>query len=101
MEKDTFKTQILFRVINSGSFKGEVFAIMPYDIYDRKGNVTSYQHVGQHSGADYNHCIAISRPAKESEYNDLKNELEGLGYNIQVIQKRNHTKYINEYHKQK
>jgi hypothetical protein len=44
----------------------------------------SYEHVGQHGGADYTGCISVTRPATPEEYKDLKSELEQIGYNLQI-----------------
>jgi len=97
MKKDNHKIDVIFRVDNSKDFKGVVYALFPYDISDKKGSVTSYQHVGQHSSADYNHCIKTSKPASEKDYADLKKELESIGYNINVVKKRNYDKYLKNY----
>lgn len=97
MKKDNYKTDIVFRVDTSKEFKGTVFALFPHEVCNHRGEVTTYQHVGQHSSADYNHCIKISRLATESEYNDLKKEMESLGYNINVVTKRNYAKYLASY----
>ena len=64
-----------------------VFALFPF-IDHSNGYCTSYQHIGQHSGADYAGCIADSRPAKPEEYADLKAELESIGYELDVRKKR-------------
>lgn len=48
----------------------------------------AYEHVGQHSPADYLHCLNSSTPAKPEEYKELKEELEGIGYNLKVATKR-------------
>ena len=67
---------------------GDVFALMPELPSDIDGYYcTSYQHVGQHSGADYQGCIAASVPATPAEYEDLKQELTGRGYNLRVVQR--------------
>lgn len=97
MKKDTYTTDIVFRVIKTKEFKGTVFALFPHEVCNNRGEVTTYQHVGQHSSADYNHCIKNSRLATESEYNDLKKEMESLGYNINVVTKRNYAKYLASY----
>jgi hypothetical protein len=68
---------------------GIVFAMFPYDIATHEGHCTCYEHVGQHSAADYTACIATSRPAKPDEYAPLLRELETRGYNVQVIKRRN------------
>ena|ERR1035437_2203061 len=99
MKKDDYKTDVIFRVDKSKDWKGTVFALMPHDVCDHKGNVNCYQHIGQHSGADYRANIATSRPAKESEYKDLKREMEqGHGYNFNVIKKQNYDKYLKSYY---
>lgn len=97
MEKDKHITEVVFRCDKSGDFKGIVFALLPHEVSDRNGHVTSYQHVGQHSSADYNGCVTDSRLATEEEYKDLKKEMEGLGYNLKVVKKRNYDKYLKSY----
>ena len=99
MKKDTHFTDIIFRVDTTADFKGTVFALFPHEVADHSGNVTSYQHVGQHSAADFLYCIGSSRPATPAEYKDLLAEMEGLGYNIKVRQKINQKKYIESYRK--
>lgn len=98
MEKDTHKTDVIFRVDTTKDWKGTVFAILPHDVCDFKGNVTYYQHVGQHSGGEYYHMIKTSRPATEIEAHDLKVEMEGMGYNFNVMKKRNYDKYLKSYY---
>ena len=98
MEKDDYITEVIFRTERSGKFKGTVFALLPHECSDFHGLVTSYQHVGQHSSADYGHCINTSRLATEAEYKDLKREMEGQGYNLKVIRKQNRDKFLKSYH---
>jgi hypothetical protein len=93
MEKDNIITDVIFRVDSSKDFKGTVFALFPYEIVDNNFNVLSYQHIGQHSSADYQFCIRNSRPATEIEYKALKSELEGIGYNLNLIKKINRNKF--------
>lgn len=83
MKKDTAK--VIFRKFRGG----DILALFPYE-YEGNGFILSYQHVGQHSAADYNAMIRNSKPAKPDEYSDLFGELEGLGYNLQVIQRAVH-----------
>ena len=93
-EKDIHTTEVVFRVNKSGDFKDVVFALFPY-LFESAFNselVVSYQHIGQHSTADYTHCINVSRPATEEEYRDLKQELEDIGYNLVIVSKRNRQK---------
>ena len=64
---------------------GSVFALFPEEPGDTTGRYCScYQHIGQHSSADYYGCIQNSRPAKPHEYADLAKELERIGYVLKV-----------------
>lgn len=96
MEKDKHITEVIFRKFSGG----QIIALIPYEISDYKGNVNSYMHIGQHSGATLD-LIHTTKLAQEIEYRDLLNEMENLGYNIKVIQKVNRKKHANEYLKSK
>ena len=95
--KHTYKTDVVFRKDTSKDWKGTIFALFPHCVNDTTGNVLSYQHVGQHSAADYQQCIRTSKPATETEYNDLKKELEHVGYDLNIIKKQNYKKYLQIY----
>jgi hypothetical protein len=99
MKKDKHITEVIFRKF-SGKHQNRIIALFPYDIFDHKGNINSYMHIGQHGGANTN-LIYSTKLATESEYTDLKTELESLGYNLKVIKKRNHAKYIKAYREMK
>ena len=101
MEKDNYVTDVIFRVDTTKDFKGVVYALFPHEVNDSKGSILSYQHVGQHSSVDYQHCISKSRLASDTEYKELKEELESLGYNLRVVRKQNYTKFLESYHKSK
>lgn len=64
-----------------------ILALFP-DIDAGHGLCSSYQHVGQHSAAHYDNCIARTVPATPDKYADLKAELESLGYNLRVVKRR-------------
>lgn len=81
--KDTFKTKVIFRKYPNG----EILALFPYNIVTNDGDCDSYMHLGQHGAANYRHCIATTKPAKETEYNELFTELENIGYNLQPVLK--------------
>lgn len=95
MEKDNFVTEVVFRKYKDG----QVIALFPYNVENYKGDIVSFMHVGQHSGADYNHVVnktkLITNP---EEYKELKHELENdMGYDLKVIRKRKFNKYIQNY----
>ena len=65
---------------------GDIFALFPEVPADINGDLcSSYEHCGQHGGADYFLCIAKSTPAFPSEYATLKTELEEIGYCLYVV----------------
>ncbi len=66
----------------------DVFALFPTDPADVDGRYcTSYQHVGQHSSADYWHCLRQSRPATRREAAPLLKELRRIGYRPRVLKR--------------
>lgn len=93
MNKDTEKTEVMFRV-----WRGEIIALFPYIIASPDSSVSSYMHIGQHGAADDTMIIRRSKPAKEEYYAGLKAELEnGFGYNLKVIRKRDYKKFREAY----
>ena len=94
MKTDNFKTEVIFR----READGQILAVFPYLIGDNKGNVTVYSHVGQHHSADYNYCLNNCKPTKVNQYSDLFEELESIGYNLQVIKRRSYNKYLKAYY---
>lgn len=89
-------TKVIFRKWE----KGEIIALFPYLPWGKSsGMVTSYMQMGQHGPADYAEVIAATTPAKQTEFRQLLEELESLGYNdLQVIHRKQHdtTKRIKE-----
>lgn len=66
----------------------DVFALFPTDPADNYGHFcTCYQHIGQHSSADYHHCIRSSRPATCCEAAPLLAELQRIGYRPHVLKR--------------
>ena len=85
-------TQVVFRKFKD--VNKDVIALFPEDIYDGVGGdfvrtklCMSYMHLGQHSSADYHYVVSDSVPAKPEEYNELKKELEQIGYSLNVIKR--------------
>lgn len=95
MQKDLHKTQVIFRVDKHG----EVYALFPHEVCDFMGHVTSYQHVGQHGSADYKHCIKTSKNATPTQALPLYQELESIGYNLEVIKRQNYKLFLENYKK--
>lgn len=83
------KTQVIFRL-----WRKSVIALFPYEIADRKGDCLSYMRTGQHSAANYEAIITQSRPAIPAEYISLEIELESLGYRLELIKRRNRSRYL-------
>ena len=81
----TQKDKVIFRKFNDG---GDIIALFPLEPWDVQGfHCSSYQHQGQHGGADTGIIRSGTRPAKPEEYASLKKELESIGYNLEVIQR--------------
>ena len=74
----------------------EIVAFMPYDFQTWQGEFTCYAHVGQHSYSCYDYYREC-KPATPEEYKDLKQELESIGYNVEVIKRINGKKYRQAY----
>lgn len=83
MTKDVYITKMNFRKWPDGT----IDALMPEEIASYDGHCTVYSRIGQHSPADYSHCITSTSPASPEEYAPLLKELTGIGYNVQVIKK--------------
>lgn len=64
-----------------------VWAAFPQLKQDKKhlGNdiITCYSHIGQHSACQVDYMNACDK-ATESEYADLKAELESIGYKLKI-----------------
>jgi len=82
---DNYKTDIVFRIDSFG-----VFALFPHEVCDHLGHVTTYQHVGQHSSANYIHCIQKSKKATPEQYKPLLAELKERGYDVNIVYRQNH-----------
>jgi hypothetical protein len=82
--QDNHKTFVKFLIHPTN---GELIAYFPYMKYGFNGYrhdlKTCYAHVGQHSSCAPEYAKEC-RYAKETEYSDLKKELESLGYNLKL-----------------
>ena len=80
-------TKVIFRKFKNGF---GIIALFPeHQDWSNPNLVMSYMHIGQHSQADYNHIISITKPATEEEYKDLYDELECVvGDDLKVYKKR-------------
>jgi hypothetical protein len=85
MTTDTDKTAVIFRMYRT--LPKTALALFPY-VDGGPGCCMSYEHVGQHGDANYLSCMGITVPATPEQYKELKVELETIGYNLQVINRR-------------
>lgn len=80
------KQRVIFRKFKQGN---NVIAFFPDQVY--REYVMSYQHIGQHGNADYNHCLSITSLATPEEYKDLFHELtKRVGYDLRIVKKWTH-----------
>jgi len=92
MEK--IKVNVHFRKFNGDD---QVTAVFPY-VTETHLNVACYAHVGQHSSCYFDY-VGMSKPATKAEYLPLKKELESIGYEVKIIKRRSHSKYLGAYYK--
>ena len=76
------KTKVVFKMLQD-----EVIAIFPNNLYNDelygKTMVDSYMHIGQHSACSLELLDGL-KDASEEQYKDLKNELETIGYDLDI-----------------
>lgn len=89
LEENTEPTTVIFRKYK----EGDIIALFPYE---KEGPhlCTCYQHTGQHGAADGPGVVGDTKPATPEEYADLKKELEGIGYVLDVRKRINYNKYL-------
>lgn len=86
-------TKVIFRYWN-----GDVIALFPELPGDMNPETCmSYMHVGQHSAADYGHIIDQTKPAKPEQYAELAQELESIGYKLEIKKRANWQTHAKRY----
>ena len=84
-EGDDTPTKVMFLINEKDPKDPDLFAYFPEENHDRQGIYkTAYSHIGQHSSAHPDYAKE-SRQATPEEYADLQAELEGIGYNLVVL----------------
>jgi hypothetical protein len=67
---------------------GDIIALFPTQPEDLNGlYCNSYEHIGQHGGADYYRVILSTTPASVAESTALAEELTRIGYNLKPIKR--------------
>jgi len=67
---------------------GDIIALFPEIPADIFGEFCeAYEHIGQHSGADYWGVIRTTTAVAPEDAADLADELERIGYNLRPIQR--------------
>jgi hypothetical protein len=74
------KTKVKFLY---NEYNEDLFAYFPFE-ESSKGYKTAYSHIGQHSACHYKYAEE-SREATMLEYLDLFNELQSIGYRLELI----------------
>jgi len=86
MRKKTDKVKVIYRV--SKKDPSDVYALLPELPGTNDPNTClCYQHIGQHSDANYEHCMRSSRPATAAEARPLHTELRRIGYDLDIKQR--------------
>jgi len=76
------KTDVIFRKFRDG----DILAVFPALPGTNKWHLdcASYQHIGQHGACSVD-IASMTKPALRHEYAALKKELEGVGYNLNIV----------------
>jgi hypothetical protein len=70
---------------------GDVIALFPELPADLGGDhCDSYEHVGQHGGADYHGVVQHTKPCSPDDAADLVAELRTIGYVLRPIKRASH-----------
>jgi hypothetical protein len=77
------RTRVIFRTWRDHP---SVIALFP-DLTEGR-YCTCYMHVGQHSTADYQYLLPLTRPATRAEYTPIARELTAIGYRLIIIRRR-------------
>lgn len=82
------KTLVKFRKDIKTEYADNITAVFPQLKYNKRlyGNkiICGYAHIGQHTGVSKEWIKEDTIAANESEYQDLKQELESIGYDLKV-----------------
>jgi len=76
-------TKVMFLVNERDPEDPDLFAYFPEEIHNGEYR-TAYSHIGQHSSAHPDYAKE-SREASPEEYANLKAELEGIGYDLEIL----------------
>lgn len=87
--------KVIFRKWKDAKREGDIIALFPEIPFTYGGDITSYEHIGQHGGADYNAVLSMTSPASPAEYAHLLEELQSIGYELQVVTRRTSQMYDN------
>jgi len=81
---------VVFRKWRDGFGVIALFPEIPADLYGVY--CESYEHIGQHGGADYRGVVMATTPVGPREYAELAEELRRLGYSLRPVKRatRNH-----------
>jgi hypothetical protein len=67
---------------------GDIIALFPELPADYQGRYCdAYEHVGQHSGADYQGVVQATKPVPVEDAADLIQELQRIGYRLKHIKR--------------
>lgn len=86
MDEKTF-TRVVFKMTPKDVYSGRECIAFLLDADANRDYIMSYMHVGQHSEATVEFCVAC-RLATPEEYADLKAELETIGYELKICKRR-------------
>lgn len=84
MNTEKTPTIVVFRAFDDGDIIALLMSLNESNNCANSGMVVDYMHIGQHGESDPYAVVSNTRPASPAEYDDLKRELESLGYVLEV-----------------
>jgi hypothetical protein len=81
MKKDDYKTRVIFLLEKDPA---GILAVFP-DKLEGVVKRECYSHIGQHGSASDEYWMEL-KPASKEQYRDLKEELESIGYDLELIE---------------
>jgi len=82
---NTIPTDVVFRRWKDN---GDVIALFPEIPSDYDGYFCrSYEHVGQHGGADFYGVVSATAPVAPQDYERLAKELTVIGYQVRTVKR--------------
>ena len=95
LKERIMKTKVIFRKFKDTKSIIAVFPDLCYPQYtSENGLVMDYMFIGQHGECDYDTVMKMTTIATPKEYDILKAVLEDIGYNLEIVTRKEYEKSL-------